>query len=136
MVEGSGFLFAKCPLSMTEKAGQLLEGDARSILRNIYDRLRAENDWTSDTLEATTKALSEELGLGLGKLAQPMRAAPGATGGVEGGRAERAGGGGGQCYGLRGRWAGGPSRAWDGPARPRPERRGCPRRNGRRCPGA
>ena len=75
VVDGAGFLFAKRPLAMTEKAGQLLEGDARSILRNIYDRLRAENDWTSDTLEATTKALAEELGLGLGKLAQPMRAA-------------------------------------------------------------
>ncbi len=75
VVEGAGFLFAKRPLVMTEKAGQLLEGDAASILRNIYDRLRAENDWTSDTLEATTKALAEELGLGLGKLAQPMRAA-------------------------------------------------------------
>jgi len=75
VVEGTGFLFAKRPLVMTEKAGQLLEGDARSILRNIYDRLQAENDWTSDTLEATTKALAEELGMGLGKLAQPMRAA-------------------------------------------------------------
>ncbi len=75
VTEGAAFLFAKRPLAMTEKAGQLLEGDARSILRNIYDRLRAENDWTSDTLEATTKALAEELGLGLGKLAQPMRAA-------------------------------------------------------------
>ncbi len=75
VVEGAGFLFAKRPLAMTEKAGQLLEGDARSILRNIHERLRAENDWTSETLEATTKALAEELGLGLGKLAQPMRAA-------------------------------------------------------------
>ncbi len=75
VVEGAAFLFAKRPLAMTEKAGHLLEGDARSILRNIYDRLRTENDWTSDTLEATTKALAEELGLGLGKLAQPMRAA-------------------------------------------------------------
>jgi glutamyl-tRNA synthetase len=75
VVEGAAFLFAKRPLAMTEKAAQLLEGDARAILRQIYERLRAENDWTSETLEATTKALAEELGLGLGKLAQPMRAA-------------------------------------------------------------
>jgi len=75
VVEGAGFLFAKRPLEMTEKAAQLLEGDARAILRKIYDALRAENDWTSEALEATTKALAEELGLGLGKLAQPMRAA-------------------------------------------------------------
>lgn len=75
VVEGAAFLFAKRPLAMTEKAAQLLEGDGRSILRNIHARLSTENDWTSEALEATTKALAEEQGLGLGKLAQPMRAA-------------------------------------------------------------
>ena len=75
VVEGAAFLFAKHPLEMTEKAASLLEGDVRSILRKIYEALRAENDWTSEALEATTKALAEEQGLGLGKLAQPMRAA-------------------------------------------------------------
>ncbi|WP_285709774.1 glutamate--tRNA ligase [Erythrobacter oryzae] len=75
VVEGAGFLFAKRPLVMTEKAAALLEGDARAILRKIYEALRGENDWTSEALEATTKALAEEQGLGLGKLAQPMRAA-------------------------------------------------------------
>ena len=75
VVEGAGFLFVKRPLAMTEKAAALLEGDARAILRKICEALRAENDWTSEALEATTKALAEEQGLGLGKLAQPMRAA-------------------------------------------------------------
>jgi glutamyl-tRNA synthetase len=75
VVEGAAFLFAKQPLVMTEKAESLLEGDARAILGKIYEALRAENDWTSEALEATTKALAEAQGLGLGKLAQPMRAA-------------------------------------------------------------
>ncbi len=75
VVEGAAFLFAKRPLAMTEKAASLLEGDARAILRKIYEALRGENDWTSEALEVTTKALAEEQGLGLGKLAQPMRAA-------------------------------------------------------------
>lgn len=75
LAEGAAFLFAKRPLEMTEKAAALLEGDARSILRKLYEALRAENDWTSEALEATTKALAEAQGLGLGKLAQPMRAA-------------------------------------------------------------
>ena len=75
VIEGAAFLFAKRPLAMTEKAAQLLEGDARTILRSICKALAAQNDWTSEALEATTKALAEELGLGLGKLAQPMRAA-------------------------------------------------------------
>jgi glutamyl-tRNA synthetase len=75
VIEGAGFLFARRPLAMTEKAAALLDGDARAILRKIYEALRAENDWTSEALEATTKALAEDQGLGLGKLAQPMRAA-------------------------------------------------------------
>jgi glutamyl-tRNA synthetase len=75
LAEGAAFLFAKRPLAMTEKAAALLEGEARTILRGICNALAAQNDWTSEALEATTKALAEELGLGLGKLAQPMRAA-------------------------------------------------------------
>ncbi|MDT8280823.1 MAG: glutamate--tRNA ligase, partial [Erythrobacter sp.] len=70
IVEGAGFLFAARPLEITEKAAQLLDETARAILRKIYNRLSAENDWTSEALEATTKALAEEQGLGLGKLAQ------------------------------------------------------------------
>ena len=75
IVEGAGFLFAQRPLEMTEKAAQLLAGNAPDILRMVHDRFTGENDWTSEALEATTKALAEEQGLGLGKLAQPMRAA-------------------------------------------------------------
>lgn len=75
VVDGAGFLFATRPLVMTEKAAALLEGDARDLLRQVHARLVAENNWTIEALEATTKALAEELGLGLGKLAQPMRAA-------------------------------------------------------------
>ncbi len=75
LVEGAAFLFAKRPLEMTDKAAALLEGDARTTLRSLCNALAAQNDWTSEALEATTKALAEEQGLGLGKLAQPMRAA-------------------------------------------------------------
>ncbi|MEA1619518.1 glutamate--tRNA ligase [Erythrobacter sp. T5W1-R] len=75
LVESAAFLFATRPLAMTEKAAELLTDEARATLRAIYTALAAQNDWTSETLEATTKSLAEELGLGLGKLAQPMRAA-------------------------------------------------------------
>ena len=75
IIDGAGFLFAVRPLVMTEKAAALLDPDARVLLRKLCDRLGAENDWTIEALEATTKALAEEQGLGLGKLAQPMRAA-------------------------------------------------------------
>lgn len=75
LAEGAGFLFATLPLAMTEKAEKLLTDDGRVLLSRISDHLRAENNWTIEALEATTKALAEDLELGFGKLAQPMRAA-------------------------------------------------------------
>ncbi|MEP0391417.1 MAG: glutamate--tRNA ligase [Erythrobacter sp.] len=75
LAEGAGFLFAKRPLVMTEKAAKLLDDDGRARLSSISKALAGENDWTMEALEATTKALAEELELGFGKLAQPMRAA-------------------------------------------------------------
>ncbi|NVD43871.1 glutamate--tRNA ligase [Qipengyuania atrilutea] len=75
LAESAGFLFAKRPLVMTEKAEKLLDNEGRLRLRYIADALAKENDWTTSTLEVTTKGLAESMELGLGKLAQPMRAA-------------------------------------------------------------
>ena len=75
LAEGVGFLFATRPLSMTEKATKLLDEDGRTRLSLISTALANENNWTIEALEATTKSLAETQGLGLGKLAQPMRAA-------------------------------------------------------------
>ncbi len=75
LAEGAAFLFAKRPLAMSEKAAELLTPAARAILDQTYQRLTSENGWTSEGLEATLKGLGEELGVGLGKLAQPLRAA-------------------------------------------------------------
>jgi glutamyl-tRNA synthetase len=69
------FLFAVRPLPLDDKAAALLTQDARELLGTIHKRLHGENGWTSDGLEANLKAFSEELGVGLGKLAQPLRAA-------------------------------------------------------------
>ena len=75
LAEGAAFLFKQRPLEITEKAANLLDNDARARLTVISERLKAENSWTIEALEATTKAIAEDLELGLGKLAQPMRAA-------------------------------------------------------------
>jgi len=52
-----------------------LTPEARALLARIQDRLAGENGWTSEGLEASLKSMAEEIGLGLGKLAQPLRAA-------------------------------------------------------------
>lgn len=75
LADGAAFLFKKCPLEMNEKAAALLDAEAKERLAGISSRLTAEKDWTLEALEANLKAYAEELGLGLGKLAQPLRAA-------------------------------------------------------------
>tara|TARA_A100001391_G_scaffold53249_3_gene32511 strand:+ start:44046 stop:45491 length:1446 start_codon:yes stop_codon:yes gene_type:complete len=75
LADGARFLFAQRPLELTEKATTLLDDEARSRLATISERLKAEKDWTTEALEANLKAYAEDLGLGLGKLAQPLRAA-------------------------------------------------------------
>jgi len=73
--DGAAFLFKQRPLEIDEKAAGLLNDEARARLSAISQRLRAETDWTIEALEANLKAYAEELELGLGKLAQPLRAA-------------------------------------------------------------
>lgn len=75
LAEGAAFLFAVRPLAFSEKAQALLTDEARTRLADIHGRLSGVSEWNLEALEASLKAMAEELGLGLGKLAQPLRAA-------------------------------------------------------------
>jgi len=75
LADGAAFLFASRPLQLTDKASELLTEQACEILAAIHALLEAQSDWTSEAMEASLKAMAEDLGLGLGKLAQPLRAA-------------------------------------------------------------
>jgi glutamyl-tRNA synthetase len=75
LAAGAAFLFAQRPLAIEEKAAALLSPEARALLARIEARLDRLDDWTIEGLEASLKAMAEDLGLGLGKLAQPLRAA-------------------------------------------------------------
>ena len=75
LAAAAAFLFVQRPLSLDAKAEALLTGEARELLGRIHERLSGENGWTSAGLEASLKSMAEEIGLGLGKLAQPLRAA-------------------------------------------------------------
>ncbi len=57
------------------KAQKILVNGGIEVLRNIQDTLVEINAWNPDTLEATLRARAEELELGFGKIAQPLRAA-------------------------------------------------------------
>jgi glutamyl-tRNA synthetase len=73
--DGARFLFAARPITPDAKAAALLTAEARAILTLAHARLAHLSGWTVEAIEAALKALAEELGLGLGKLAQPLRAA-------------------------------------------------------------
>jgi glutamyl-tRNA synthetase len=75
LADGAAFLFKQRPLSLTEEAAALLNDDGKALLAQISAHLQGERDWTTEALEANLKAYAEKLGLGLGKLAQPLRAA-------------------------------------------------------------
>ena len=75
LAASAAFLFAQRPLAIEEKAAALLTDEARVLLGQINQRLETASAWALEALEGELKAMAGELGLGLGKLAQPLRAA-------------------------------------------------------------
>jgi glutamyl-tRNA synthetase len=75
LAEGALFLFESRPLALDETVKPLLEGDASNLLRQVAEALAGLSDWSEAALETAVKAVAEDAGLGLGKVAQPLRAA-------------------------------------------------------------
>ena len=75
IAEGALFLFATRPLALDEKAAGLLEGEALTLLGHTHDALAALSDWTAGAIEEAVRQVAERAGIGLGKVAQPLRAA-------------------------------------------------------------
>ncbi|MEQ8736305.1 MAG: glutamate--tRNA ligase [Rhodospirillaceae bacterium] len=63
------------PLTLDDKALKVLDDDARITLAAARDDLANFQPWTSDALENWARDYAEKMGLKLGKLAQPLRAA-------------------------------------------------------------
>jgi glutamyl-tRNA synthetase len=75
IAEGATFLFRSRPIDVDEAAAKLLEGDARQLLARARDALAAVADWDASALESAIRNVAEEAQTGLGKVAQPLRAA-------------------------------------------------------------
>lgn len=75
LTDGSLFLFKNRPLGLDERAASLLDDDARKLLSSIHAALVDLENWTLEATEESIKAIAATAELGLGKLAQPMRAA-------------------------------------------------------------
>ncbi|HEX4617559.1 MAG TPA: glutamate--tRNA ligase, partial [Stellaceae bacterium] len=68
------FLVAPRPIRLDDKAAKLLTSDARRLLADLIDRLRAP-EWQPERLEDEIRSFADEQGIKLGSVAQPLRAA-------------------------------------------------------------
>ncbi|WP_421851132.1 glutamate--tRNA ligase [Oricola sp.] len=75
LIDSSRYLFASRPLDFDEKAANILTDDARAVLARSIAALEAVERWDVPSLDAAIRALAENEGLKLGKVAQPLRAA-------------------------------------------------------------
>ncbi|UAK26178.1 glutamate--tRNA ligase [Sphingomonas nostoxanthinifaciens] len=75
LADGLGFLFRTRPIDMDEGAAKLLDDSARQLLARARDVLDDIGEWSAEALEAAVRQVAEEHSIGLGKVAQPLRAA-------------------------------------------------------------
>ena len=75
LIDLAQFIYALRPIQPDEKAAALLTDEARIVLQSVADTLGGLADWSVPSIDAAMRALAEEKGLKLGKLAQPLRAA-------------------------------------------------------------
>lgn len=75
LADGARFLFTTRPIPVDEAARSLLGDGSVVLLKTVADRFGALEHWTPDTVETAVRAAAEDAGIGLGKVAQPLRAA-------------------------------------------------------------
>jgi glutamyl-tRNA synthetase len=68
------FLVAQRPIPLDDKAARLLTPDARRLLADLIDCLRAP-EWQPERLEDEIRSFADQKGIKLGSVAQPLRAA-------------------------------------------------------------
>jgi glutamyl-tRNA synthetase len=75
LADGALFLFRTRPIDVDERAASLLSGPASELLADATRRIQAVEDWQPEALEAAVREVAEAASVGLGKVAQPLRAA-------------------------------------------------------------
>jgi glutamyl-tRNA synthetase len=80
MAENSRFFFGESVTLDAKAVEKHLTPDARALLRELLARFEALAEWNAAALHGVLEALAKEKGLGLGKVAQPLRVA--VTGGT------------------------------------------------------
>ncbi len=75
LAEGAKFLIERAPIALDEKAQSLLDQPAIVLLGKAHEALAQLPSWDMPTLEESVRVVAQEAEVGLGKVAQPLRAA-------------------------------------------------------------
>ncbi|MEW6449950.1 MAG: glutamate--tRNA ligase [Pseudomonadota bacterium] len=75
LLDAASFLWADRPLPLDDKAKALLTPEAREMIGVLVPQLEASPDWSTASTEAAVRTFAEVMGLKLGSVAQPLRAA-------------------------------------------------------------
>jgi glutamyl-tRNA synthetase len=75
LVDGARFIVADRPITLDDKATGLLTTEARLLLNGLSQELDAVEEWSVDATEQAVRAFAERMGIKLGTVAQPLRAA-------------------------------------------------------------
>ena len=75
LAEGAKFLFGMRPLPLDEPAAALLSIEGTALAAKVRSAVADTREWTMIALEEAVRQVAEDAGLGLGKVAQPLRAA-------------------------------------------------------------
>lgn len=75
LAEGAMFLFDSVPLAFEDKAKAAIDAAPEGLLASLFSTLDQLPEWTMESLESALRDAAESMGLGLGKVAQPLRSA-------------------------------------------------------------
>jgi glutamyl-tRNA synthetase len=75
LFEASRFLWCDRPLEINAAAKALLTAEAKALVAGLVPRLETLTEWTAATVEATVRGFTDSVGVKLGAVAQPLRAA-------------------------------------------------------------
>lgn len=75
LAQSAAFYARPRPIPVDDKAARLLDEAARAALAGLVKPLAAVDDWHDEVLESVCRAQADALGIGFGKLAQPLRVA-------------------------------------------------------------
>jgi glutamyl-tRNA synthetase len=75
LIAAARYLFADRPIALDDKAAVLLTPEARALIGDMSEELKALEPWNAQATEQAVRAFAERRGIKLGSIAQPLRVA-------------------------------------------------------------